>query len=110
MPWGARNLISTQAAGCESLRRDQLNVVLHDTVIFPNVYERKEAQKRREKMRIFQWVCQSAPVGALPVVYSSLEAFWIKARRRARGVICCQQEGGEYHRCSRICDRRAGRV
>ena len=28
-------------------------------------------------MRILQWVCQSAPVGA-PVVYSSLEAFWIK--------------------------------
>ena len=52
-------------------------MVLHDTVIFPNVYERKEAQKRREKMRIYQWVCQSAPVGA-PVVYSSLEAFWIK--------------------------------
>ena len=83
-------------------------MVLHDTVIFPNVYERKEAQKRREKMRIYQWVCQSAPVSrshvsamagprwlrraarnrhrfprrsapvGAPVVYSSLEAFWIK--------------------------------
>ena len=40
---------------------DQLNVILHDTVIFPNVHERREAQKRREKMRIYQWVCQSAP-------------------------------------------------
>ena len=48
---------------------EALNVILHDTVVFPNVYERKEAQKRREKMRIYQWVCQSAPVGA-PVVYS----------------------------------------
>ena len=51
---------------------DRLNVVLHDTVVFPNVYERKEAQKRREKMRIYQWVCQSAPVGA-PVVDSRVE-------------------------------------
>ena len=48
---------------------EALNVILHDTVVFPNVYERKEAQKRREKLRIYQWVCQSAPVGA-PVVCS----------------------------------------
>jgi len=48
---------------------ESLNVILHDTVVFPNVYERKEAQKRREKMRIYQWVCQSAPAGA-PVVCS----------------------------------------
>ena len=48
---------------------ESLNVILHDLITFTNVYERKEAQKRREKMRILQWVCQSAPVGA-PVVYS----------------------------------------
>jgi len=51
---------------------EALNVVLHDTVVFPNVYERKEAQKRREKLRIYQWVCQSAPVGA-PVVCSCVD-------------------------------------
>lgn len=56
---------------------DDLNVVLHDTVIFPNTYERQEAQKRREKLRCLQWAVQSAPNG-VPVVYSSLEAFWIK--------------------------------
>ena len=58
---------------------ESLNVILHDTAIFPNVYERKEAQKRREKMRIYQWVCQFAPVGA-PVVYSCVHD--ISARRR----------------------------
>ena len=51
---------------------ETLNVILHDTVIFPNVHARKEAQKRREKVRILQWVCQSAPVGA-PVVDSRAE-------------------------------------
>ena len=51
---------------------DRLNVTLHDTVTFTNVYERKEAQNRREKMRIFQWVCQSAPPGS-PVVYSCVD-------------------------------------
>ena len=56
---------------------DRLNVTLHDTVTFTNVYERKEAQNRGEKMRIFQWVCQSAPPGS-PVVYSCV----LSARRR----------------------------
>ena len=51
---------------------EALNVILHDLITFTNVYERKEAQKRREKMRILQWVCQSAPVGA-PVVCSCVE-------------------------------------
>ena len=58
----------------------RLNVVLHDTVVFPNVYERKEAQKRREKLRIYQWVCQSAPPGS-PVVCSRAEIM-ISARWR----------------------------
>ena len=59
---------------------DRLNVTLHDTVTFTNVYERKEAQNRREKMRIFQWVCQSAPPGS-PVVCSRAEIM-ISARWR----------------------------
>ena len=56
---------------------ETLNVILHDLITFTNVYERKEAQKRREKMRIYQWVCQSAPPGS-PVVYSCV----LSARRR----------------------------